>query len=138
MRRHLWKVVLMFAAATCAAASTAVLGLYERHNPTPAEEKAITKYVSTMNKVLDQFRSPEWDETIDATIDHPTVSTFGDRPMDIDQLLKRTYEVRKDSKRYQTLVLPRLQKMNAEKDVSKKQLEAAQIEDLLHLQVEVH
>ena len=63
-----------------------------------------------MNKLLDQFRSPDWDEKIDATIDHPTVSTFGDRPMDIDQLLQRTYEVRKDSKRYKTLVEPRLKK----------------------------
>jgi len=37
--------------------------------------------------------------------------------MDIDELLQRTYEVRKDSKRYQTVVLPRLQKLATEKDV---------------------
>ncbi|MGZ7091367.1 MAG: hypothetical protein ACXVKH_18030, partial [Candidatus Angelobacter sp.] len=95
-------------------------------------------YVTTMNKVLDQFRSPDWDEKVDTTIDHPTVSTFGDRPMDIDQLLQRTYQVRKDSKRYKTLIEPRLQKLATEKDISKKQLEAAQIEDLQHLQVQVH
>ena len=133
MKRHIWKLVLM-----CLVISTAGFGLYAGHKPTPAEQKAITKYVDTMNKVLDQFRSPDWDEKVDATIDHPAVSTFGDRPMDIDQLLTRTYEVRKDSKRYQTLVLPRLQKLADEKDVTKKQLEAAQIEDLLHLQVQVH
>ena len=55
-----------------------------------------------------------------------------------DELLQRTYEVRKDSKRYQTLVLPRLQKVATEKDLSTKQLEAARIEDLQHLQVQVH
>jgi hypothetical protein len=66
------------------------------------------------------------------------VDTFGDRPMDIDQMLQRTYEIRKDSKRYKTLVLPRLQKLAAEKDINKKQLEAAKIEDLQHLQVQVH
>ena len=103
MSRHIWKLALM-----CAVISTAAFAFYARHNPTPAEQKAITMYVTTMNKVLDQFRSPDWDEKVDTTIDHPTVSTFGDRPMDIDPLLQRTYEVRKDSKRYQNLVLPRL------------------------------
>jgi hypothetical protein len=112
--------------------------LYKAHKPTPDEQKALTKYVNVMNKVLDQFRSPDWDEKIDVTIENPMVSTFGDRPMDIDQLLQRTYEIRKDSKRYKTLVEPRLQKLPTIKDVSKKQLEAAQIEDLQHLQVQVH
>jgi hypothetical protein len=112
--------------------------LYKAHKPTPDEQKALTKYVNVMNKVLDQFRSPDWDEKIDVTIENPMVSTFGDRPMDIDQLLQRTYEIRKDSKRYKTLVEPRLEKLPTIKDVSKRQLEAAQIEDLQHLQVQVH
>ncbi|HEV7675267.1 MAG TPA: hypothetical protein VGQ12_12115 [Candidatus Angelobacter sp.] len=133
MRRHIWKLALVFAVV-----STAAFAFYAAHNPTPAEQKAITRYVDTMNKVLDQFRSPDWDEKVDSTIDHPMVGTFGDRPMDIDQMLQRTYEVRKDSKRYQTLVLPRLQKVATEKDLSTKQLEAARIEDLQHLQVQVH
>jgi hypothetical protein len=133
MRRQIWKLALM-----CAVVSTAMFGFYEKHKPTPAEQKALTKYVDTMNKVLDQFRSDDWDEKVDFTIEHPTVSTFGDRPMDIDELLQRTYQVRQGSKRYQTLVLPRLQKLAAETDVTKKQLETAQIDDLLHLQVQVH
>src|SRR6478609_5680260 len=133
MSRHIRKVALM-----CVVISTAVFGFYKAHQPTPAEQKALTKYTTVMNKLLDQFRSPDWDEKIDATIDDPTVDTFGDRPMDIDQLLKRTYEVRKDSKRYKTLIEPRLKKNAAEKDISKKQLEAAEIEDLQHLQVQVH
>jgi hypothetical protein len=133
MRRQIWKLALM-----CAVVSTAMFGFYEKHKPTPAEQKALTKYVDTMNKVLDQFRSDDWDEKVDSTIEHPTVSTFGDRPMDIDELLQRTYQVRQGSKRYQTLVLPRLQKLVVEKDVTKKQFEAAKIEDLQHLQVQVH
>ncbi|MGB8132292.1 MAG: hypothetical protein WCG81_21070, partial [Candidatus Angelobacter sp.] len=48
------------------------------------------------------------------------------------------YEVRKDSKRYKTLIEPRLQKLATIKDLSKKQLEAAVIDDLQHLQVQVH
>ncbi|HET8888928.1 MAG TPA: hypothetical protein VFQ41_08490 [Candidatus Angelobacter sp.] len=138
MSHHLWKLALMCAVISTAVFSPVAHGFYKAHEPTPDEQKAITKYAVVMNKVLDQFRGPDWDEKIDATIDKPLVSTFGDRPMDIDQLLQRTYEVRKDSKRYQTLVLGRLKKMGAEKDVNKKQLEAAEIEDLLHLQVQVH
>lgn len=133
MKRFIGKVALM-----CAVVSTAAFGFYAGHKPTPAEQKAISRYAQTMNKVLDQFKSDDWEEKVDSTIEHPAVSTFGDRPMDIDQLLQRTYVVRKDSKRYKTLVLPRLQKLAAEKDVSKRQLEAARIEDLMHLQVQVH
>jgi hypothetical protein len=133
MRRHIWKLALL-----CAVVPAVMFGFFARHTPTPAEQKALTKYVDTMNKVLDQVKSPDWHETVDSTIENPTVSTFGDRPMDVDQLLQRTYEVPKDSKRYQTLVLPRLKKNAAEKDISKKQLEAARIDDLLHLQVQVH
>lgn len=129
---------LMFATLMCTALSSTAFGFYQAHKPTPAEQKAIAKYTAVMNKVLDQFRSPDWDEKIDVTIDNPNVSTFGDRPMDIDQLLQRTYEVRKDSKRYKTLVLPRLQKVATEKDINKRQLETAEIEDLQHLQVQVH
>jgi hypothetical protein len=133
MSRNILKLALM-----CVVISTAVFGFYKPHPPTPAEQKAITKYADVMNKVLDQFRSPDWDEKVDSTIDHPTASTFGDRPMDIDQLLQRTYEIRKDSKRYKTLVEPRLKKLASIKDVSQKQLEAAKIDDLQHLQVQVH
>ena len=87
MGRRLWKLALIFVLV-----STGAFAFYAPHQPTPAEQKAITKYAATMNKVLDQFRSPDWDEKVDTTIAHPTVSTFGDRPMDIDELLQRTFE----------------------------------------------
>ena len=147
MRRHIWKLALM-----CAVFSTAVFGFFStdppapaqqkalsKHPPTPAEQKALTKYVTTMNKVLDQFRSPDWDETIDATIDHPLVGTTEpDRPFDIDQLLQRTYQVREGSRRYLTLIAPKLKQLAQIKDASKRDLLRAQIEDLKHLQVQVH
>lgn len=122
----------------CAVSSIAMFGLYQKRKPIPAEEKAITKYAETMNKVLDQFRSDDWDETVDHTIEHPMMNPMEDRPLDFDELLQRTYHVRPGSKRYQTMVLPRLQKMEQEKDLTKKQLQRAQIQDLMHLQVHVH
>lgn len=133
MRRQIWKLAL-----ACAVVSTAMFGLYQSHKPSSAEQAAITKYAQVMNKVLDQFRSSDWDETVDHTIEHPMVDTVTDRPLDIDELLRRTYHVRPGSPRYQKMVLPRLQKMAQVKDLTQKQLEGAKIQDLLHLQVEVH
>lgn len=133
MRRQIWKLALL-----CAFSSIAVFALYEKHKPTPAEDKAITRFAETMDKVLDQFRSDDWDETVDYSIEHPMINVMEDRPMDFDELIQRTYHVRPGSKRYQTLVLPKLQKMQQEKDVTQKQLQGALIQDLMHLQVEVH
>ncbi|MGC2694475.1 MAG: hypothetical protein WA738_01655 [Candidatus Angelobacter sp.] len=131
--RQTRRLVLM-----CMVVPTAMFGFYQKRQPTPAQQKAITKYSVTVNKVLDQFRSPDWEETIDYTIEHPMINPADDRPMDIDELIQRTYQLRKGSKRYQTVIAPKLQKMAAEKDPSKKQFMAAQIEDLMHLQVQVH
>lgn len=133
MKRFAVKLVLM-----CAVSSVAVFGFYQKQKPTPDQEKAIARYTETMNKVLDQFRSDDWDETVDHTIEHPMINPQDDRPLDFDQLLQRTYHVRPGSKRYQTVVLPRTRKMEREKDVTQKQLQAAQIRDLINLQVQVH
>ncbi|HMC30278.1 MAG TPA: hypothetical protein VKL99_05545, partial [Candidatus Angelobacter sp.] len=58
--------------------------------------------------------------------------------LDLDELLQRTYQVRPDSKRYQTLIAPRLQKVTQIKDPTEKHLQRALTEDLMHLQVQVH
>src|SRR5262245_58784188 len=66
------------------------------------------------------------------------VNNLNDRPLDIDQLLRRNYEVRPDSKRFQTLIAPRQQKLALLKDASQKDLFRAQTEDLKYVQVEAH
>jgi hypothetical protein len=133
MRRLIRGLVLL-----CAVVPVATFAFYEKHKPTPAEEKAITKYVQTMNKVLDQFRGPDWDETIDHAIEHPMVNAMDDRPFDLDEEIQRTYHVRSGSRRYQALIGPRLQKLPQIKDLTQRQIEKAKIEDLMHLQVQVH
>ena len=42
MRRHIWK--LRSRVSPLRGVSTAAFAFYARHNPTPAEQKAITKY----------------------------------------------------------------------------------------------
>jgi hypothetical protein len=122
----------------CAVVPVAMFALYQKQKPTPAQEKAIDKYVMTMNKVLDQFRGPDWDETIDHAIEHPMVNVMEDRPFDLDEELQRTYHVRPGSKRYQTLIEPRLQKAAQIKDLTQKQIQRALVEDLMHLRVQVN
>jgi hypothetical protein len=120
------------------AVPVAMFGYFYKRQPTPAEEKVIDKYSQTINKVLDQFRGPDWEEHIDSNIDHPMINVMDDRPMDLDQDIQRTYTVRPDSKRYKTLIAPRVEKLPQIKDPTERQLEQARIEDLKHLQVQVH
>ena len=132
MRARVSKLALL-----CALVPVAMFGFFEKRKPTSEEERALAKYTTVMNRVLNQFRSPDWDETIDDDIDHPMINIMDDRPFDIDQQLKRTYQVRKESKRYQTLIAPRLQRVAQMKDASRRDLERALAEDLQHLQVQV-
>jgi len=115
-----------------------LLGFYDQRKPTSAEEKAVAKYNQVMNKVLDQFRSPDWDEHIDAAIEHPQINIMDDRPFDIDEVLRRTYELRHTSKRYQAIIAPGLQKLSQIKDATQKDLQRAKLEDMQHLQVQAH
>ncbi len=124
-------------ALLCALVPGQLFGFYQKRKPTPAEEQALARYTTVMNRVLNQFCSPDWDETIDSTIDHPMINIMDDRPFDIDQDLIRTYQVRPGSKRDQTLIAPRLQKVARLKDPSARDLERAKAEDLKHLQVAV-
>jgi hypothetical protein len=133
MRRLIRGLVLL-----CAVVPAALFAFDEKRKPTPAEEKAIAKYIQTMNKVLDQFRGPDWDETIDHAIAHPMVNVMRDRPFDLDEDFQRTYQVRPGSQRYRAMIEPRLQKIAQIKDPTEKQLQKAQTEDLMHLQVQVH
>ena len=133
MRVRTYTLVLL-----CVFASVLLFGFYQKRKPSAAEDKVIARYTQMMNKLLDQFRSPDWDETIDSTIDHPMVNPMEDRPLDIDELLQRTYHVKPGSRRYQALIAPRLQKVAQIKDPTEKDLQRAQTEDLMHLQVQVH
>ena len=131
MKARTWGVALL-----CAFSPVALLGFYDTRKATPAEENAIAKYTQVMNKVLDHFRSPDWEEHIDATIEHPKINIMDDRPFDIDEVLRRTYELRHNAKRYQTIIAPGLQKLSLIKDATQRDLQRAKLEDMQHLQVE--
>ncbi len=133
MKRRIGMLALL-----CALVPVAMMGYFAKRQPTEAEEKVITKYVTVVSKVFDQLGGPDWDEHIDQKIEHPMVNIMDDRPLDIDQLLRRNYEVRPGSKRFQTMIAPRQQKLALLKDASQKDLFRAQTEELKYLQVEAH
>src|ERR1041385_1580066 len=128
MKARTWGVALL-----CAFAPVALLGFYDTRKATPAEENAIAKYTQVMNKVLDHFRSPDWEEHIAATIEHPKINIMDDRPFDIDEVLRRTYELRHNAKRYQTIIAPGLQKLSLIKDATQRDLQRAKLEDMQHI-----
>ena len=125
-------------ALLCALVPVSMFAFFATRQPTAAEEKVIEKYAQAMSKVMDQIAGPDWDEHIDYKIEHPMVNIMDDRPLDIDQLMRRTYEVHPGSKRDQMLVQPRQQKVALIKDAAQRDLQRAQLEDLKHLQVEAH
>jgi hypothetical protein len=113
--------------------------LAELRKPTAAEQAVLQKYRDVINKVLDQFQSDDWDESVDFSVDDEvTVHTDSGRPLDVDELSQRTYRVRNGSARFNNLILPVLQKIEQEPDPFKKGEVAKPIQNLNSLQVEVH
>jgi len=48
-------------ALLCALLSVTMFAFYQKRKPTPDEERAIAKYTTVMDRVLNQFRSPDWE-----------------------------------------------------------------------------
>lgn len=115
-----------------------LFGLLMPRKPTPVEQKAIANYSLHINKVLNQFRGAEWTEKIDFELTDTMVNPDSNRPLDITELFQRTYDARTTSPRYKKLIVPMVRKMEKEKDTAEKHLQKAQIEDLLHVRVQVN
>src|SRR5579884_777064 len=130
MMRWIWVLTLFIAPVTMS-------GFYANRKPNAEEQRAIDKYARTMNKVLDQFRSDDWVETVDFSIADPTLNPATDPPMDIDEIMQRTYHVRPGSARDKKVIAPQQQKIAQLKDPSEKQIAMARTEDLKLLQVQV-
>ena len=111
----------------------------ENRAPTPAEQRAVTRYNTVMTGILDGFASPDWAEndgqryTLDDALVHPNSG----RPLDITAFLGRAYDVQNGSARFQR-ILPLIQKLQAEHDATAQMKIGGQIQDMMHLAVEVH
>lgn len=121
----------------CAVVPLSMFGLLMPRNPTPEELKAINRYKLHMNKVLDQFRNPAWTEKIDFGLSQPMINPNSDRPLDLTEIFQRTYDAKKTSARYKTMIVPMIAKAQKLTDPTEKQLGMAHVEDLMHVQVRV-
>ena len=107
--------------------------------PTPAEQQVLAKYRGAIEKVLNQFRSSDWDENVDSAVDDDaTVHPDAGCPLDIDELFQRTYRTHYNSERWNRLIMPTMTKVQAEPDPFKKGKLAKSIQDLMAVQIEVH
>jgi len=111
----------------------------ELRKPTPAEQQVLNKYVTVINKVLDQFQSDDWNESVDYSVDDEVqVHPNSGRPLDVDEMFQRSYNVRPGSDRFKRLVQPVIEKLQHEPDPSKKAEITKGVQDLMRLRVEVH
>ncbi len=126
-------------ALPCFLVAAAVTVFAALRPPTPAEQTAIDKYAKTVNKVLDQFRSDDWDENIDYAIDDPSVNTNDPGvPLDINELTQRTYTVRNGSQRFNEKIAPSMQQLMSGSDMNAKVKIGQQMQSLMRMQVQVH
>jgi len=82
-------------------------------NPTPAEKAALDKAVTSIENILDQFNSDDWDKEQDYYTGEIAINGHADVPMDIDNNFERQYHVKMNSDRYNTLIKPIEDKITA-------------------------
>lgn len=107
-------------------------------DPSPQERKILMHYREVIGKVLDQFRSDDWDEKIEYEItDDVSVSHDPDVPLDVNELTQRSYNIRPGSALYQKEVAPLAEKLSATTDPNEMARLAKQ-RKVTNLTVEVH
>ncbi len=77
----------------------------QTRDPTPAEQALVDRFSNVVGGVLDQFGSDDWTEKVTQTMEGASVAVKPDRPLQAG-LLERSYEARRDSARWNTLIRP--------------------------------
>ena len=122
------------AAGLLSAAATAQAQV---RDPTPAEKKVIEQYTSVIHPFLDTFESDDWNTKVDFDVDdNVLVGQSNDYPLDVDELIQRSYTVKNGSPLYQREVAPFLAKMQQMSPTEMAQ--AGKKLKMLRLEVQVH
>ena len=117
--------------------ATAVHAQSPVREPTPAEKKVLDQYTNVIHPFLDTFDSDDWDTNVDFDVDdNVLVSKGNEYPLDVDELIQRSYTVKKDSPLYQREVAPFLAKMQQMSPTEIAQ--AGKKLKMLRLEVQVH
>jgi hypothetical protein len=105
--------------------------------PTEQEQKVLDKYSNAIDKILSQFKDEDWEENVDQSLANAEVNPNSDQPLTLDSFVQRTYDVRGSSERYKQMVLPLVKSMVQSSDLEEKKELNQQIQDLMHVQVQV-
>lgn len=105
--------------------------------PTPQERKALDHYSEVIEKVLAQFRDDDWEENVDRSLANVEVNPNSEHPLDVNAIVQRTYDVRGSSERYKEQILPLVKQMVQSQNLDEKKSLNQQIQDLMHVQVQV-
>jgi hypothetical protein len=105
--------------------------------PTPEEKKVLGQCSQVIDKVLAQFKDDDWEENVDHTLANAEVDSNAAFPLSLNTFIQRTYDVRGSSDRYKDLVLPLVKQMVEAPDLDQKKELNQQIQDLMHVQVQV-
>lgn len=130
---------LFFFILTGAIATVPSIAWAELRKPNPAEQKVLTQYITIINRVLDHFQGDDWNERVDYALDDEImVHPDSGRPLDVDEMFQRTYDVRPGSERFNRMVQPVIDKMQQEPDINKKSEIIKRVQDQMHVEVEIH
>ena len=124
----------------CFAAAGATLAAQEPHlrPPTAAENAVLNHYRDVIHAVLDTFQSDDWDQSVDYDVeDDVFVSGDPDVPLDINEMMQRTYTVRPGSDLFEREFAPILNRLNSTQDINEMQALSKQLK-MNKYSVEVH
>jgi hypothetical protein len=135
---NLRPLAVLAAIAVLASVAVQAHGQNGLRPPNDPEQKVIGQYRDVIHSVLDTMDSEDWDTRVDFDLDDNVL--VGDRnkdvPLDIDELIQRSYTVKQDSALYQREVVPFLAKMQQMSPMEMAQ--AGKKLKMLRLEVQVH
>jgi hypothetical protein len=129
--------LVLLAAVTSLALAAPAHSQSTVRDPTPAEKKVVDQYANVIHSFLDTFDSDDWEAKVDFDVDENVqVSTGNTYPLDVDELIQRSYTVKNGSPLYQREVAPFLAKMDQMSPTEMAQ--AGKKLKMLRLEVQVH
>jgi hypothetical protein len=105
--------------------------------PTAREQRALDNFSKVIDKVLAQFRDDDWAENVDHSLTGAEVNPNSEVPLEVNSIIQRSYDVRRNSDRYQEKILPLVKQMVESTDFQEKKDINDQVQDLMHVQVQI-
>ena len=117
MPRYFGTALIMLALISSLQADGQPASEGDLRDPNPQERQILMHYREVIGKVLDQFQSDDWEEKVDYEItDDVSVSGDPDVPLDVNEMIQRSYTIRPGSALYQKEVAPLAKKSTATTD----------------------